>query len=70
MIFPKYHPAFFLKQQVKDRSEISFSKNSHQIEISQLISKTTQLTGFYMIRVFTERCSRTDFSSVTATKLI
>ena len=56
MISQKYHPVFFLKQQVKVCSEIPFSKNSYHIETSQLVCKTTQLTGFYMIQVFTERC--------------
>ena len=35
--------------------EIPFSKNSHHIETSQLMCNTYQLTGFYMIRVFTDR---------------
>ena len=35
-------------------SEIPFSKNSYHIKTSRLICSANQLTGFYMIRVFTE----------------
>ena len=31
------------------------------METSQLISKTLQLTGFYMMRVFSGQCFQTDF---------
>ena len=42
-------------------SEIRFSqKHSHHIETSQLIRLANQLTGFYMIRVITERHFLTD----------
>ena len=43
-------------------SETPFSKNSYYIETSQLIWVANQLTGFYMMRVFTARCFRTDYS--------
>ena len=45
-------------------SEMPFSKNSYYIETSQLICKALQLTGFCAIRVFSERCFRTDFKTV------
>ena len=45
-------------------SEMPFSKNSYHIETSQLICKALQLTGFYIIRVFSEKCFRTDFKTV------
>ena len=32
-----------------------FSKNSYHTETSQMICNTNQATGFYMIRIFTER---------------
>ena len=35
--------------------DIPFSKNSHHIETSQLMCNAYQLTGFYMIQVFTGR---------------
>ena len=35
-------------------SKILFSKNSDHIETSQLISKELQLTGFYMMQIFSE----------------
>ena len=42
-------------------SEIHFSqKHPHHIETSQLIRLANQLTGFYMIRVITERHFLTD----------
>lgn len=33
-----------------------------QLETNQSVWITSQLTGFYMIKVFTERCFPTDFS--------
>ena len=39
---------------MKKYSYSLFSKNSDHIEISQLISKALQLTGFYMIPAFSE----------------
>ena len=42
-------------------SEITFSKNSYHKENCQLIYKALHLTGFYMIRVFSERCLLTDY---------
>ena len=44
-------------------SEIPFSKNSYHIETSQLTCKALQLTGFYMIRVFSEKYFRRDFTT-------
>ena len=44
--------------------EIPFSKNSYHIETNQLICFTHQLTGFYMIRGFTERYFLTDYSYI------
>ena len=52
------------KNIVKACSEILFSKNSYHIETSQMISKTLQLTGFYMIRVFSGQCFQTNFKIV------
>ena len=43
-------------------SEIPFSKNSYHIETSQPITKTNELTRFYMIQVFTKKYSQTDHS--------
>ena len=45
-------------------SEILFSKNSHHIESSQLTCEMLQLTGFYMIQVFSESCFWTDYKNV------
>ena len=42
---------------------MAFSKNSNYIETSQLICEALYLTGFYVIRVFSERCFRTDFKT-------
>ena len=42
--------------------EILFSKNSHHIVVtSRLICFANQLTGFYMIRVFTDSRFRADY---------
>ena len=35
-----------------------------QLETNQSVWITSQLTGFYMIKVFTERCFPTDFSQM------
>ena len=43
-------------------SKIPFSKNSYHIETSQPITKTNELTRFYMIQVFTKKYSQTDHS--------
>ena len=43
--------------------EILFSKNSYHIETHQLTSKALQLTGFYVIRVFSERCFPKDYKT-------
>ena len=40
------------------------SKNSCYIETSQMICKALQLTGFYAVRVFSERCFQTDLKTV------
>ena len=42
-------------------SEIPFNKNPCHTETSQPICFANQLTGFYTIRVFTERYFRADF---------
>ena len=47
----------------KKKKKISFSKNSYHIETSQLICLANQSTGFYMIRVFTERYFQIDDST-------
>ena len=44
--------------------EISLSKNFYQKETSQLIWVTSQLTGFYILRFFTETDFRTDINSI------
>ena len=44
--------------------EIPFSKNSYHIETNQLICFMLQLTGFYMIRGFTERYFLTNYSYI------
>ena len=44
-------------------SKIPFNKSYYHIETSQLIWKALQLTGFYIIRVFSERCFRIDFKT-------
>ena len=49
--------------------EIPFSKKSYHIEISQLIWETLQLTGFYMMRVFSESWFRMDFKTAFAFKI-
>ena len=46
------------KNIVKVCSEILFSKNSYHIETSQLISKTLQLNGFYIMQAFSGQCSK------------
>lgn len=38
----------------------SFSKNSYNIENSQLMFNANEFTGFHMIRVFAERSFRAD----------
>ena len=38
-----------------DYSKKLFSKNSYHTETSELYCNTNQVTGFYMIRFFTER---------------
>ena len=43
-------------------SKIPFSKNSYHIETSQPITKTNELTRFYMIQVFAKKYSQTDHS--------
>ena len=43
-------------------SKTPFSKNSHHIENSRLICNSNQLTGFYMIRVFTKHVSQQTIS--------
>lgn len=40
----------------------------HNRETSQLIRNTNQLTGFYMIRIFTERFFRRDVNKRTKIK--
>ena len=40
-------------------SEMLFSKNSNYIETNKLIYFANQLTGFYMIQVFTEEYFQT-----------
>ena len=42
--------------------ETPFSKNSYLVETSQMIFNANQLTGFYMIRGFTEKCLQKDYS--------
>ena len=51
----------FVNRKIIVCSKIPFSKNLHHIETSQLICSSNQLTGFYMIRVFTERCFTADY---------
>ena len=48
----------------KVNSEIPFSKSLYYIENKQPIWTTSQLPGFNMIQVFTERCFPTDFSQI------
>ena len=48
----------------KVNSEITFSKSLYYIETKQLIWTTSQLSGFNMIQVFTERCFPTDFTQI------
>ena len=43
------------------RLELPFINNPYRIEISQLICNVNQLTGFYMIQVFMERCFPTNY---------
>ena len=38
-----------------DYSKRPFSKNSYHTETSQMICNTNQASGFYTIRIFTER---------------
>ena len=42
-------------------SETPFRKKVYHIETSQSICNANQLTGFYMIRVFSERCFWPDY---------
>ena len=41
-------------------SKVLFSKNPHHTETIQVICLANQLTGFFTIRVLTEKYSRTD----------
>ena len=47
----------------QSQSEIHFSEESHRIETSQLIYEANRLTGFCVVRVFTERYFRTDVNA-------
>ena len=42
--------------------EIPFSGDSYDMEINRLICKKIQLTGFYVVRLFTGRYFQTDFN--------
>ena len=48
----------------KVNSEITFGKSLYYIETKQLIWTASQLSGFNMIQVFTERCFPTDFTQI------
>ena len=52
-------------------SKIHAKKNSHHIETNQLIYiDSNQLTGFYMMRIFSERYSGTDYIHTIIFKLL
>ena len=52
------------KSSFKVYSETPFTKNSNDIETSQLQRFSNHLTGFYMIIVFIERYFRTDYNYI------
>ena len=56
------HSKFYIVNKVN--SEIPFNKSLYYIETKQSIWNTSQLSGFNMIQVFTERCFPTDFSQI------
>ena len=59
---------FYTYQNTNVCSEIPFCKNLYHIEISQLFCSTTQVTGFYMRRSFTERLFQRDLNKQTKIK--
>ena len=61
-ILPKKKKKTFINCKIMVCSKTPFSKNSHHIENSRLICNLNQLTGFYMIRVFTEDVSQQTIS--------
>ena len=58
------------KSSFKVCSETRFTKNSYHIETSKLQRFANQLTGFYMIRDFTERYFLTDYNFIFSLNVV